>query len=324
MDLIIHHKSCPDGFCAAFVAKKKYPEAEVLGMDHGAAVPFEQVTGKDVLVVDFSWRTREQNIELSRLAESFRILDHHKTAQAVLDGLDFATFDMARSGAGLAWDYLFGKDSEGFIHNFGTSQSPLTARSWLERPWYVDYVEDRDLWRNDGKGTLPNSNEINAFIMTLPHTIEAWSNLDLMSPEEAFGNGTGARAQVDHYVREAVKQARRGHLSFQGKSYKVSVVNALYLNISEVGHELVKMGADIGMGFFERNDNIMQFSLRSQGDTDVSAIAKVLGGGGHRNAAGFQLSIKDGRELVDSLTYMNFDTTQPATPEGFKDLLNYK
>ena len=32
-------------------------------------------------------------------------------------------------------------------------------------------------------------------------------------------------------------------------------------------------------------------SLRSNGDYDVSAIAKAFGGGGHRNAAGFSTDI---------------------------------
>ena len=41
--------------------------------------------------------------------------------------------------------------------------------------------------------------------------------------------------------------------------------------------------------FTVKEDTIM-FSLRSIGDFDVSAIAKQHGGGGHKNAAGFQTS----------------------------------
>ncbi len=151
MDLIIYHKSCPDGFCAAFVAHQRYPEAKLLGRDHGLEPPYEEVKDKDVLVVDFSWRTREENIVLSRLAKSFRILDHHKTAQETLSGLDFATFDMNRSGAGLAWDYLYGENSPQIIIR--------------PRPWYVNYVEARDLW---GK-ILPFPEEVNAYIIPLEH-----------------------------------------------------------------------------------------------------------------------------------------------------------
>ena len=137
MDLIVYHRSCPDGFCAAFIAHKRYPEAKLLARDHGLEPPYAEVKGKDVLVVDFSWRTREQNIEMASCTRSFRILDHHKTAQETLQGLDFVTFDMNRSGAGLAWDYLFGKDSINALMDY----------QGLPRPWWVNYVEDRDLWR---------------------------------------------------------------------------------------------------------------------------------------------------------------------------------
>ena len=75
MDLIIFHRSCPDGFAAAFIAKKRYPEAELLSQNHGLNPPYAEVEGKDVLVLDFSWRTREENIRLSKLANSFHIYE---------------------------------------------------------------------------------------------------------------------------------------------------------------------------------------------------------------------------------------------------------
>ena len=284
MDLIVYHRSCPDGFCAAFIAHKRYPEAKLLARDHGLEPPYAEVKGKDVLVVDFSWRTREQNIEMASCTRSFRILDHHKTAQETLQGLDFVTFDMNRSGAGLAWDYLFGKDSINALMDY----------QGLPRPWWVNYVEDRDLWRKQ----LPQTDEVNAYIMTLPYEIQAWEGLTSMKThEEAAFKGQGALAHIKHYVREALPHGQKGTLS----GYPVLIINALYMNISEVAGELAKLCDGIGIGYFERGDGVMQFSLRSRNDVDVSAIAKELGGGGHKNAAGFQVSVFDGRNLVDSI-----------------------
>lgn len=271
MNLIIHHKDCPDGFCAAFVAKKKYPEAEILGKSYGEPLPLTEVFDKDVLVVDFSWRTKEDNRKLCNAARSFRILDHHKTAQEALTGEPYATFDMNRSGATLTWDTLFPD---------------------LKRPWYVNYVEDRDLW----KWVLPRTREISAYTMALPHTIEAWSVLDKITADKAADLGEGALAHVRHYVEKAVAQRQNGVLS----GHTAAVVNAQYMNISEVGDVLCDH-AEIGVGYFERGDGITQFSLRSRNDLDVSVIAKSFGGGGHKNAAGFQVSYQIGREIVDSI-----------------------
>lgn len=295
MDLVIFHKSCPDGWCSAFIASKKYPEAELLGLDHGLEPPYDKVAGKDVLVVDFSWRTREQNNRMAELAKSFQILDHHLTAQAVLADADYAVFDMNRSGAGLTWDYLFG------INSPLLKDDPLPYRVeyahdlsvWqVARPWYVSYVEDRDLWRHK----LPNSKEVNAFIMALSHTADAWSALDVINEADAIELGRGAVAQINHYVEKMIEHRQIGRLN----NFSVAVVNAPYMNISEVGHELTKY-ADIGMGYFERGDGIIQFSLRSIGDIDVSVIAKSFNGGGHKNAAGFQLKLEYGRQLVDRI-----------------------
>ena len=83
-------------------------------------------------------------------------------------------------------------------------------------------------------------------------------------------------------------------------NYKVKIINALYMNISELAGELAQT-ADIGMGWFERGDGKIQFSLRSRSDVDVSEIAKLFNGGGHKNAAGFQLDIYPGRALIDSI-----------------------
>jgi uncharacterized protein len=291
MDLIVTHAKCPDGWCAAFIAKKRYPEAEILALDHGSPVPFESVAGLDVIVLDFSWPNREDNIRLHDSAKWFHIYDHHKTAAERLEGLRFATFDQTRSGAGLAWDYLFGKDS---IPNHGFGN---VYRGGEDRPWYVNYVEDRDLWRFD----QPNSREVSAYIMSLPMTIESWDILDQIDSGHAAMHGQGILRHIDRYVTEAVGESQRGFISIGPSKYlTIEVVNCPYMNCSEVGNALAKR-ADVGLTWFERADGQIQFSLRSEGEIDVSEIAKSYQGGGHKHAAGFRMSRWHGRILIDQI-----------------------
>jgi oligoribonuclease NrnB/cAMP/cGMP phosphodiesterase (DHH superfamily) len=268
IDFIIYHKNCPDGFCAAFVAKKLYPNAELFGATHGELPP--NIKGKNVLMLDFSY-SRNTLLQMEADSNSIRVLDHHKTAEKELEGISFATFDMHRSGAGITWDVLFpGK----------------------KRPWYVDYVEDRDLWN----WNLPDSKEISGYIMALPTTLEAWSILDSISTEEAAMAGYAIRLHIDHYINGVVAEAQSGIM----EGYKTGVVNAPYLNISDVCNKLCD-SCEIALGYFERHDSMIQFSLRSVGDLDVSVIAKKYGGGGHKNASGFQLTFKEGRALIDTV-----------------------
>src|ERR1700676_944814 len=148
-------------------------------------------------MTDFNFRTRLENDNLASVAKSFRILDHHLTAQANLAGVSYATFDMNRSGAGLAWDYLYGEDSP---------MRPENPMHYERRPWWVNYVEDRDLWRN----TLPNAKEVAAYLMTQPYTVDAWDLLEHLSIEDATYLGAGALRQIEYYVRNVVKSRQLG------------------------------------------------------------------------------------------------------------------
>lgn len=297
MDLILFHNNCPDGWVAAYICKKRYPEAELMPLNHGLddnqlQELFTSCKDKDVIMVDYSLRTRELNDRLNSVVKSFRILDHHKTAKATLEGASYAIFDMKRSGAGLAWDYLFGTDSPNFVDYAGYGAS--------SRPWWVNYTEDQDLWN----WVLPRSQEINAYLMVQPKTVEHWNeitNPGMMDVTSAARQGIGVRAYIDYYTKNAVADLQEGVFAFEGRNYRTAVLNIPYSGVSEAGHAVVQKGYDIGLAWFERGDGIIQFSLRSQGDVDVSAIAKIYGGGGHMHAAGFQLSIALGRDLVDWL-----------------------
>ena len=294
MDIIIYHNGCPDGFAAAYIAKLKYPEAKLMPRDHGLEPPYEEVTGKDVLVVDFSWRTREQNDKLFSLAKSFRIYDHHKSAQEAIGDAEYAIFDMDRSGAGLTWDYLFGKIELPIYIDGKFTGEYIESVDSEPRPWWVDYVENGDLWRF----TLPESKAVNAFIMTTAYDLEAWRLMTETKLEDAITKGRAIELEINKYIREVTKQTQVGSLNILDKHYSVGVVNIPYLHTSDVGNALAHR-YDIGLGWFERHDGMVQFSARSIGDIDVSAIAKAFGGGGHKNAAGWQVSLQKGRQIVD-------------------------
>jgi phosphoesterase RecJ-like protein len=64
------------------------------------------------------------------------------------------------------------------------------------------------------------------------------------------------------------------------------------LNVSKedtegfVDYSLFLKGAEVGVLFTQKNYSKTKVSLRSQNSFDVSALARIFGGGGHRNAAG--------------------------------------
>jgi uncharacterized protein len=258
--LVIYHANCLDGFTSAWAAWKKYgDEAEYLPASYGDLSP--DVRGRWVLIVDFSY-PRETMLDLQKSAAAISVFDPPPTAQAALEGLDFALFDMNRSGAGITWDALHHTD----------------------RPWLVSYVEDRDLWRF----ALPQSKEINAWVSACKRESFAdWDALVATPIPRVIERGEAVLAYIDRYVSEMTEQART--ITLAGRS--VPMVNAPYICISELVGKLAE-SAPFAVGWSQRKDGLYAYSLRSRGSdgVDVSEIAKTYGGGGHRNAAGFVLS----------------------------------
>ncbi len=253
--VVLYHADCADGFGAAWALWKRFPEAEYIPVKHGHPPP-AGLEGQHVVMVDFSY-AREIIEHINQVAASFQILDHHVTAQAALAGLPYASFDMKKSGAVLAWEWAH--------------QEPV--------PWLLRYIQDKDLW----EWRLPKSREISAALASYPFDFRVWDNLDQKMMEiegQAILRLEGTL--IEKIVEEAVL------VSFQGET-----VPGVYSPVmtSQIGERLCQ-GFPFCIIWHQQNGR-RYFSLRSRpGTTDVSAIAARYGGGGHVNAAGFSVPLQ--------------------------------
>lgn len=263
--LVIYHGDCLDGFCAAWLAWRKFgAHARYQAAWYGHEPP--DVRGMRVFILDFSF-ARRQLMQMAERAHGLVLLDHHLTAQEDLEGLAAPgldiIFDMARSGAGLARDYFH-----------------PGLKSWI-----VDYTQDRDLWRF----ALPQSKLVNAFIATMKPSFEEYDLVHrTITVERAAELGRGAAAYNDMYVEKLSMHARR--VRFAGYD-DIPLVNAPYVGISDLVGALAAT-ALFAVGWFQRGDGQISFSLRSRGEFDVSDLARLFGGGGHSKAAGFTLDAR--------------------------------
>jgi len=96
-DICIYHGNCADGFTAAWAVWKRFGDSvEYIPGVYGESPP--DVTGKNVVIVDFSYK-RPVLLEMTKTARTVLVLDHHKTAEA----------DLAQGGVSSAswlWVYL--------------------------------------------------------------------------------------------------------------------------------------------------------------------------------------------------------------------------
>lgn len=286
--IVIYHDNCIDGFTAAWAAWRRFPDARFIPASYGQEPPYERCGEEHVFIVDFSYPA-EMLLNLSQVARSVVVIDHHKSAQEQLTSLPqldakaaytdierrglFVQFDMARSGAGMAWD---------FFH------------PGVDRPGLVNYVEDRDLWKFELEGTR----EVHEYATSFQRTFQQWDALahdvDWNGDLVTLAGSALLRKfnrQVEEIIESWAKKPHTTHLD----GHEVPCINESYCFASELGNRL-----SVGHPFavvFRVSAEGTHYSLRSQknGGADVAAIAQKYGGGGHKNAAGF--FIKTGEAL---------------------------
>jgi hypothetical protein len=153
----------------------------------------------------------------------------------------------------------------------------------------VKRIEDGDLWRF----AFPDTKFVQAALRSYPQTFDVWSDLFERPIEELAAEGVAIRRFIEAKVRELLPNARVEPLAGDQGQPRVRMINCPPFLASEVAGELAER-ADVGWAcaYYDTATHRV-YSLRSRGEDapDVSEIAKARGGGGHRNAAGFQVPL---------------------------------
>ena len=267
IDLVIYHCPCMDGFGSAFAVWKLVgDQAEYFPCQIGKDPP--DVTGRNVLICDYSY-SYDILTQMIQDANSLAILDHHKTAEADLQDIppEYKIFDMNHSGAYLTWT---------FCH----PNEPV--------PPLISYIQDRDIWTKE----LPQTNEFTAGLFTIPFEFEEYDKLlDPQHFQNCINKGTILLAQQQDHVEWLSNKADVKLVQINGSQYLAAFLNSPIYQ-SELGNHLMNtLNIDFAAIYSHHDKHgATRFSLRSL-DTkaDVSQIAKVFGGGGHRNAAGLSI-----------------------------------
>lgn len=297
---VLYHANCPDGAGAALA----YATAKTL--DEVNATEFVPVNykqpppdieaGAEVYILDFSY-PRPVLEALHAKCTRLQVLDHHATAQEALAGLPYCEFDMNRSGAVMAYQHFHPGE---------------------QVPEFFLYLQDRDLWQ----WRLDGSREVSAAISSYgldwrwwyEHSIHLWTAEFLRTDGAACLRLKSQQvdAQARHqrrvkfevtstppvlsFVAEPIHTRVYTHpLAPPGESEQLLAIVCPVANasafFSEVGERLLELNpeAPCAAYYFDRGDGVQQWGLRSRPGFDCSVIATAFGGGGHKQAAGFQL-----------------------------------
>jgi oligoribonuclease NrnB/cAMP/cGMP phosphodiesterase (DHH superfamily) len=266
--ICIYHANCLDGFASAFILWKTLgPKVEFIPAFYGKEPCYADLADNEVYIVDFSYPA-DIMAKICEQAHYVTVIDHHESAIRKLAGFSAenytAKFDITRAGTALTHEFFF-HDRE--MH-------PI-----------LQMIANRDLWNF----SIPGTKEICAAMWEEDRTFERWdwilSRQPLAMQEKLFQTGS---IILKMNARNIEGILRSGTRQIPGST--IPICNMPYMYASEAGNILAQ-GHPFSITYFDRRD-CRQYSLRvADGDFNVAKLAEMYGGGGHKKAAGFTVSL---------------------------------
>lgn len=314
-----HGDRCPDGKCASWIlwrhfkdliAKRKFP---IDGFVHGHTAP--DVTGAVVAILDYCF-PRETIIRMAKQAKRIYILDHHASTERDLFPIPppgkpalklpdnvVTILDNSRSGSEITWDWVYPN---------------------IPRPWFLEVISDRDLfrWKRPYSKLVSNALFSNGYY--------TWEKLEWLFQEST------TKEAIDRLIKDfcvmgsalpdsakAIDSACSGAFLTEmttpdGHVYKVKLVQCPKIYRSEVGNKLSQHGCDFAVLYqYDYMLDEWWVSCRASDECtiDVSEVSQQFArGGGHKKSAGFTIFGSTGDKL------QNYFKILSAPPSRTNDL----
>jgi oligoribonuclease NrnB/cAMP/cGMP phosphodiesterase (DHH superfamily) len=294
-DYVIYHKNCFDGFSGFIILTTTgkisnnamvYPD-----VPSAKSIP-PNIKNKNIIIIDVAYK-KEVITEIAKHAKKITFIDHHISIRDDIlslhnDRIEII-YDQYKSGSSLTWEYFYKNK---------------------KMPLYISYIEDNDIGAWKLKNTIPfiTGLEVMYSLEPSPKNVRQWKKLFKNSEvNELVEKGKIYSEYKNHLIDTFYKrysmasfpseQIFREFPNFFEKigQYKVAVLNNTCPQISLLGVKVLeKINCDFVIMWtynLDRQDYVLAFRSRSDKDgVDVSAIAKLFGGGGHLGASACSFS----------------------------------
>jgi oligoribonuclease NrnB/cAMP/cGMP phosphodiesterase (DHH superfamily) len=263
-----YHKVDLDGKCSAAIVKDALSETRCVPFDYGEQFPWESIQPREaVFLVDISLRP-EDMAQLNQLCELVWI-DHHQTAIQAIDQSIAGAREVGKAGCELTW---------GFLH-----QEALPLGVLLLGRYDVWDQSDKKLWNEK---ILPFQLGMKSHNAS-PENQALWTRV---FTDEDFVSALIERGQAIQGFQAEQNRATMERSSHEGTfaGYKAIFCNAAGgSQLFDKFYDAQKH--DLMVAYVMDKHKVWKVSLYTERpDLDVSALAKKFGGGGHRQAAGFE------------------------------------
>lgn len=270
--LCVYHSADLDGHCSGAIVGRHFKgDCEFLGMDYGKEFDWHKLNEHDkIVMVDFSLPPDEMSkIHAWSLEKSWREfiwIDHHKTAIEAIDNTIKGSREIGCAACELAWEY------------FNREAIPETVR----------LLGRYDVWDHEDPKVLPFQFGARLYVTAPERNLDFWENWFCSFPQKVLDEGI----TVLRYIKQDnAKYVSACAFETELKGHRCIAVNKALANSQTFDSIWDEDKYDV-MLTFSRKKGFWTISLYTTKDSvDVSAIAKELGGGGHKNAAGFTCDV---------------------------------
>lgn len=294
MNIVVYHSADFDGRGSAAIIKNTSSEfsgAKYVGLDHSEESKIksllDEVLNKNVLgdtgkliVVDFSFKVEYLRKLYELLGDRFILIDHHISIIREIEraGLTSKIAGLRRDGTAasvLTWEYF---------------NAPR------DLPRALKYIGDYDVFNLTDPNTEIFQHGLNTYDTGInSHTWKVIIKSDKKFIDEVLTKGKTVHSYLNSYLYPSVVK----HCVFK----KIFGFNAVVCNnpiktskVFEVIDPEKYRNVDLIMTYVKTSTGDYSVSIyrtpHAPADLDCSVIAKSLGGGGHRGAAGFKANQK--------------------------------
>lgn len=264
---VLYHAECNDGIMSAAVVSHFEKDPTIVYRPVHYNQPLPDLTGHDVFMVDFCHNDLGEMLKLAESVNSLVVIDHHDDKADIMESLRKLfyphvkiVFDVEECGCSATWSYY--------------SDLPL--------PKSVACVKGFDLHVNK---TIQDE-YFNLGVLTQGQSIGFWESLlvDEARVNELIIAGRSIHLFMTNTIVPAARLKIR-QVRFEG--YVIPVVNATRYLQPIILEELARVSG-VAMAYEDMTEK-RKWSIRSSELAEGAAqrLAKIMGGGGHKNAGGF-------------------------------------
>lgn len=279
--ICIYHNKDLDGYCSGAIVKHKFPDAKLIGFDYGQELPMEEIpAGEPIIMVDVSLPMDKMAQLSNHSNHHLTWIDHHisaindfKSQNNIELGGIAPVLENGISACEGAWKYLFPDE---------------------QMPTAVKLLGEYDTWRNQDKkrwdeAIMPfqyGMRMICSSAETFPDYL--FKDYEIITDNPVYSIIHTGKSILEYQKTQNERACRCAfEIVFEG-------LRAICLNNGGANSQVFDSVYDeskhdimIPFVFTGKHWTFSLYTTRK--DIDCSVIAKSKGGGGHKQAAGFQL-----------------------------------